>query len=31
VRESDGIHLNNPGSSLAAKLVLAAIDEDFTR
>jgi lysophospholipase L1-like esterase len=31
VRESDGIHLNNPGSSLAAKLVLATLDEDFTR
>jgi lysophospholipase L1-like esterase len=31
VRESDGIHLNNAGSSLAAKLVLAAIDKDFTR
>jgi lysophospholipase L1-like esterase len=31
VRESDGIHLNSPGSALAAKLVLAAIDRDFTR
>jgi hypothetical protein len=31
VREADGIHLNNAGSSLAAKLVLAAIDRDFTR
>jgi lysophospholipase L1-like esterase len=31
VRQSDGIHLNNAGSSLAAKLVLAAIDQDFTR
>jgi lysophospholipase L1-like esterase len=31
VREADGIHLNNAGSSLAAKLVLAAVDRDFTR
>jgi hypothetical protein len=31
VRESDGIHLNNAGSSLAAKLVLGAVDRDFTR
>jgi lysophospholipase L1-like esterase len=31
VRESDGIHLNDAGSSLAAKLVLAAVDRDFTR
>jgi lysophospholipase L1-like esterase len=31
VREADGIHLNSAGSSLAAKLVLAAIDGDFTR
>jgi lysophospholipase L1-like esterase len=31
VRQSDGIHLNDAGSALAAKLVLAAIDQDFTR
>jgi hypothetical protein len=31
VRQSDGIHLNDAGSSLAAKIVLAAIDRDFTR
>lgn len=31
VRQADGIHLNDAGSSLAAKLVLAAIDRDFTR
>jgi lysophospholipase L1-like esterase len=31
VRESDGIHLNDAGSSLAAQLVLAAVDQDFTR
>ncbi|MDQ6804251.1 MAG: GDSL-type esterase/lipase family protein [Actinomycetota bacterium] len=31
VRQSDGIHLNNPGSTLAAKIVLAAADKDFTR
>jgi lysophospholipase L1-like esterase len=31
VRQSDGIHLNDAGSSLAAKLVLAAVDRDFTR
>ena len=31
VRESDGIHLNNAGSALAAKIVLAAVDKDFTR
>lgn len=31
VRESDGIHLNNAGSALAAKVVLAAVDQDFTR
>jgi len=29
VRESDGIHLNDPGSSLAADLVLAAVNRDF--
>jgi lysophospholipase L1-like esterase len=31
VRESDGIHLNNAGSALAAKLVLSAVNVDFTR
>jgi len=31
VRESDGIHLNNAGSQLAAKLVLSYVDQDFTR
>ena len=30
VRESDGIHLNDAGSSLAAQVVLAAVDKDFT-
>jgi lysophospholipase L1-like esterase len=30
VRQSDGIHLNDAGSSLAAKIVLAAADKDFT-
>jgi lysophospholipase L1-like esterase len=29
VRESDGIHLNEEGSAVAADLVLAAIDKDF--
>jgi hypothetical protein len=29
VRESDGIHLNEDGSSLAADLVLQALDRDF--
>jgi lysophospholipase L1-like esterase len=29
VRESDGIHLNDEGSSLAADLVLRAVDQDF--
>jgi hypothetical protein len=29
VRESDGIHLNDDGSSVAADLVLAALDRDF--
>jgi uncharacterized protein len=29
VRESDGIHLNEEGSSVAADLVLEAIDQDF--
>lgn len=31
VRESDGIHLNAAGSSIAAELVLDRIDADFTR
>jgi lysophospholipase L1-like esterase len=31
VRQADGIHLNDAGSSLAAKLVLAAVDQDFIR
>jgi hypothetical protein len=31
VRESDGIHLNDVGSALAADAVLERIDEDFTR
>lgn len=31
VRESDGIHLNEAGSALAADLVLERIDQDFTR
>ena len=31
VRESDGIHLNDAGSALAAKFVLAAIDRDLVR
>ncbi len=30
VRESDGIHLNEAGSALAADIVLGRIDEDFT-
>jgi lysophospholipase L1-like esterase len=29
VRESDGIHLNDEGSSVAADLVLQAVDRDF--
>lgn len=29
VRESDGIHLNEAGSALAAEIVLEAIDQDF--
>jgi hypothetical protein len=29
VRESDGIHLNEDGSSVAADLVLQALDRDF--
>jgi lysophospholipase L1-like esterase len=31
VRQSDGIHLNDAGSVLAGKLVLSAVDADFTR
>jgi lysophospholipase L1-like esterase len=31
VRQSDGIHLNDAGSSLAATFVLRDIDADFTR
>ena len=31
VRQSDGIHLNDAGSALAGRYVLAAIDGDFTR
>lgn len=31
VRESDGIHLNDEGSALAAEIVLDAIDRDFER
>ena len=31
VRESDGIHLNEAGSALAAEIVLEAIDRDFER
>jgi len=31
VRQSDGIHLNDAGSSLAATVVLGDIDADFTR
>jgi lysophospholipase L1-like esterase len=30
VRQSDGIHLNDAGSALAAKLVMAAVDQNFT-
>ena len=30
VRESDGIHLNEEGSAVAADVVLEAIDQDFT-
>ena len=29
VRESDGIHLNEEGSSIAADLVLQAVGKDF--
>lgn len=31
VRQSDGIHLNDAGSALLAKLVLAELDQSFTR
>jgi hypothetical protein len=31
VRESDGIHLNQAGSSLLADRLLPVIDRDFTR
>jgi lysophospholipase L1-like esterase len=31
VRQSDGIHLNDAGSQLAAKLVLSRVEQDFTR
>jgi hypothetical protein len=31
VRQSDGIHLNDAGSALASRIVLATIDNDFTR
>jgi hypothetical protein len=31
VRQSDGIHLNDAGASLAAKVVLAALAQDFRR
>lgn len=31
VRESDGVHLNETGSGIAAELVLERIDEDFNR
>lgn len=31
LRESDGIHLNDAGSEIAADLVLDRIDDDFTR
>jgi lysophospholipase L1-like esterase len=31
VRQSDGIHLNDAGSALAARLVLAAVDQSYTR
>ena len=31
IRQSDGIHLNDAGSALAAKLVLATIDQNFRR
>jgi hypothetical protein len=29
VRESDGIHLNDAGASVAADLTLQAVDRDF--
>jgi uncharacterized protein len=31
IRQSDGIHLNGAGASLAATIVLDTIDQDFTR
>jgi lysophospholipase L1-like esterase len=31
VRQSDGIHLNDAGSALAAKFVLSAIDQNYIR
>ncbi len=31
VRESDGVHLNDAGSALAADAVLERIDADFSR
>jgi hypothetical protein len=31
VRESDGIHLNDRGSAIAADAVIDRIDDDFTR
>jgi hypothetical protein len=31
VRQSDGIHLNDAGSSLAAQLILTRVDYDFSR
>jgi hypothetical protein len=31
VRQSDGIHLNDAGATLAAKVVLAAVAQDFIR
>jgi hypothetical protein len=30
VRESDGIHLNETGSSVAADIVVADLDKEFT-
>jgi hypothetical protein len=30
VRQSDGIHLNDAGSALAAKVVLGQVRSDFT-
>jgi hypothetical protein len=31
VRQSDGIHLNDAGSALAARLVLASVTQSYTR